>query len=177
MRGTLKLSMVVLATLACGTAEQSVPESTALALAPDTLTFRASENADAVQAVLDRWVAATCLDLRVSDDGAHAVVYTNEGFASGDRWGQVVGAWSRATIRVRSEMMVPTSRGPFNQIQADDQRLVLTHEVGHLLAKSNDHTARGLLSEDWFRASEDAINEEMLDAVCSARRCGCFNPE
>lgn len=174
MRGTLKLSMLVLATLACGTAEQSVPESTALALAPDTLTFRAGEHADAVQAVLDRWSAATCLDLRIADDGAHTVVYTNQGFASGDRWGQVTGSWDRATIRVRTEMMVSTSKGLFNQVQEDDQRAVLTHELGHLLTMNNAHTAHGLMSDT---VGEDVIDSELLESVCALRRCGCFNPE
>lgn len=168
----LLLALVTLVTIACGAPEQTTPA--AEALAPEALTFYAGENADAVQNVLNRWAAATCLDLRVTDDGAHTVVYTNEGFASGDRWGQVTGSWTHATIRVRTEMLVRTSRGMLNQVQEDDQRAVFTHELGHLLTMNNAHTAHGLMSDN---VGEDVIDEELLSTVCAVRNCGCFNPE
>jgi Zn-dependent protease with chaperone function len=167
----LLLALVTLATLACG-AEQVAPTAD---IVPDALTFRApAEHADAVQNVLARWTAATCLDLRVTDDGAHTVTYTNHGFATADRWGQVTGSWTAATIRIRTEMLVRTSRGPVNQVQEDDQRAVLTHELGHLLAMSNAHSAHGLMSDN---VGEDVIDAELLESVCAVRRCGCFNPE
>lgn len=127
----------------------------------------AAEKAHLVQAVLARWSAASCLDLELTTDGPHEVLFTTEGFTAPHRIGQTTGTWEAAIIRVRDE-------GWLNyQIE-----IVLMHELAHLLAITNDHVDNSVLSEtDGFADRNLKISDELLTRVCERRTCGCFNPE
>lgn len=125
------------------------------------------EKTHLVQAVLQRWSAATCLDLAVTADGPHEVLFTTSGFTAAHRIGQTTGTWEAATIRVRDEGWLDY------QIE-----IVLMHELGHLLAITNDHVDNSVLSEtDGFAPRNLVISDELLTRVCERRACGCFNPE
>lgn len=129
--------------------------------------FRATAHPEIVRAALDRWVAASCLDLQITDTGPHQVLFTTEGFTSPTRIGQTTGTWEAAQIRIRDEGWLDY------QIE-----IVLMHELAHLLAITNDHVDNSVLSEsDGFEARNLRISDELLTRVCERRACGCFNPE
>jgi len=122
--------------------------------------------AELAGAVLARWERATCLDLRVTADGPHKVMLTEQGFSARTRAGQTTGTWEAAEIRVRPSL-------------TEWQRsVVLTHELGHLLMLSNDHQPRSVVSEaDGFAPENQSISSTLLARICRVRDCGCFAPE
>jgi hypothetical protein len=142
------------------------------------LSFRADENQGMVEEALERWSRATCIDMFLAPDGQHQVLFTNDGFADAERLGQITGSWEASTIRIKTADMVSTSKGMFNQVQEDDMRRTVAHEIGHLMMKTNAHTRSGITSDDdMWHADGDAINEEALQITCMRRSCGCFQPE
>lgn len=134
----------------------------------ETLGFAAVGEgaAELTAGALARWERATCLDLRVTDDGPHVVTLTEEGFSARTRAGQTTGTWEAAEIRVRPSL-APARRA-----------VVLTHELAHLLALTNDHQPESVMSaDDGFAARNQFISSALLARVCRARDCGCFAPE
>ncbi len=138
-----------------------------LSVTSETLGFAAGEGAAKLTGdVLARWEAATCLDLRVSADGPHAVLLTEEGYSTRTRAGQTSGTWEAATIRVRPSLPAPK------------QAIVLRHEIAHLLALTNEHQRESVMSADeGFAASNQFISSALLARICTVRDCGCFAPE
>lgn len=142
--------------------------SASLSVTGETLGFAAGEGdaAELTAAVLARWQDATCLDLRVTADGPHAVMLTEDGFSARTRAGQTSGRWEAATIRVRPSLPAP------------QRAIVLTHELAHLLALTNDHQRESVMSaDDGFAARNQFISSALLARVCTVRDCGCFAPE
>ena len=140
---------------------------------PTVWAFRVDERTELAQSVIDRWIAATCLDMRITDDGPHQILFTTEGYVA-ERLGQVTGGWTRATIRVRD---VSPGRG-VNWINDRVMTVVLAHELGHVLLRSNGHAeGGGVMGYDTLDPKNDIINVKLLKRVCSKNTCPCFNPE
>lgn len=134
--------------------------------APAPIGFRAVARLDLVGAVLARWERATCLNLPITADGAHEIRFTETGLGRG-RIGQTSGTWENATISVKEK--------GFSNAQIS---IVLTHELAHLLAITNDHQPRSVMSaDDGFEAHNQLITAPLLARVCEKRECGCFAPE
>ena len=139
---------------------------------PPAIGFSVPSRPELVQPLLDRWSAATCLELTLSDNGPHSVLFTTDGFSARNRLGQTTGTWDAATIRIRPVQVEA-------QLPLDTQMsIVLMHELAHLLALTNDHVDNSVMSaDDGFAARNLNISADLLNVVCERRDCGCFQPE
>lgn len=148
------------------------PEPPVVEAAPAVFRFRVSQRTELVQQVLDRWTAATCLKMEIADDGPHSITFGASGISDG-RYGQLTGPWAAARIRVRD-----VSPGSGRDWFTDRVRtVILAHELGHLLARTNGHIGDTVLDDDALNPENDIIPTKLLNRVCSKQACPCFNPE
>lgn len=139
---------------------------------PQPLTFwRYGDNLerhtvqDALDCALERWRQAACLPLDVSYDAVHRVRLA-DAEELGTLAGHTGGTWDAARIRVL--------RG----IPKDDQCEVLTHELSHLLRRSNTHPGLdGTISNVATSFGYRRITAKDIDYVCAKQDCACDNPE
>lgn len=118
-----------------------------------------------LECALERWRQATCLPLDVSFDAHHwARIMKLEGLS-----GQVVGTWDSARIRIDSDLAQPA------------WCQMLTHEIGHVLRRSNGHSAiDGSMSYGITHVFTEPIShivQDDIDRVCAIQDCGCAPPE
>ncbi len=134
------------------------------ALVPgESFGFRVTERKELVQDVLQRWERATCMRLAITDDGPHTIRF-KERVATG---GGIHGTWEAAVIDIQ------TANWRDSQV-----KVVVTHELGHLLARTNEHVDNSVLAGEWqFDRRNRVISSALLARVCSVRDCGCFSPE
>lgn len=114
---------------------------------------------------LDRWSAATCRVLvALPEGGQHTVSWGDSTTIQAGRLGQTAGSWDAARIQAK-------------KITKGATPIILAHELGHLLARSNDHAADGVYSDDPFSEGKDVITAADLTKVCASFDCACFQPE
>lgn len=115
-------------------------------------------------AAIDRWRAATCVDLQISDAPENWVSWGDHSNIVKGRLGQTTsrdGSWKNTQILI--------GRLP----EAADSE-VLAHEIGHVIAQSNAHTAAGLMDAT---LDADVITQDVLDYVCAGTPCPCQHSE
>lgn len=114
---------------------------------------------------ISRWSAATCREMKaLPEGGQHTVTWGDKTTIASGRLGQTTGSWDAALIQSKKITMGATE-------------IILTHELAHLFARSNDHAPDGVYGDDPFRAGGDQITEADLTKVCASLECRCFQPE
>jgi len=111
--------------------------------------------------VLQRWSVATCTNLVVGE-GEHVVQYGDRTNMTGTRLGQTTGTWDNAIIRIKSELIQSTVR------------VVMMHEIGHVLGRTNEHSTDGI---DSYSMSIPKITASSLELACKSWTCKCQHPE
>lgn len=162
---------------ACSAAGQADPvpvfEEPVLTSVPAPVVFDNTVLSEELRPVLevarDRWVAASCLDIRLDGGGALWSISMDE-------------IWTPQGERANGSM--DTSITPaIGLIWVDSPRKerTATHEMGHRLGIEHVD-AKELMSERNLIDSSkglryDHIGEAALNALCSVQDCLCFNPE
>lgn len=121
--------------------------------------------APSLEQAVSRWSRATCREMTVLPEGGqHTVSWGDKTNVVSGRLGQTTGDWDAAIIRAVKVTEPATS-------------VIVAHELGHLLARSNEHAADGVYGSDPFPDQAGAITEASLTKVCAALECLCFQPE
>lgn len=137
------------------------------------LTFWYSSNPEviipALECVVERYRAATCLPLDVSVDAAHWVRLAPAS-AMGGRVGWTTGgSWNQTQVKLL-DTLTPAQLCP-----------LLMHEVSHILRRSNDHPApNGSFSSPAVHVVATPVSHitaEDIALICAVQSCGCSNPE
>ncbi len=123
----------------------------------------------ALECALNRIRTATCLPLDVSLDAQHWIRQKTDA-EMGGRAGWTTGPWANTRIALK------------DSLQDYHWCPILTHEIVHVLRRSNAHPCpgRSMSSPDgvWSREpGASRINACDLEAICAAQDCGCYNPE
>ena len=114
---------------------------------------------------LARWSAATCRELvMVPEGGQHSVSWGDSTTIKPGRLGQTTGTWEHALIQSK-------------KVNEGTTPIILAHELGHLLARSDTHATDGVYSDDPFVAGANVITAADLAKVCASFECACFQPE
>lgn len=128
------------------------------------ISFRVVSEAlrPALETGLARWTHATCLPLKVSEDG-NVTVQPAKREEIGGRRGWTTGKVYAPLMRIADDMATPLTES------------VVAHEIWHVLAQRSDHVGEHLAQD--FIAPGDLIDTPALEAVCAVADCGCFIPE
>jgi hypothetical protein len=120
-----------------------------------------------LECALARVRAATCLPVDVSFDAAHWV-RRRAAADMGGRAGWTTGSWTAADVKI-SDSLAASQRCP-----------VLTHEIVHILRRSNAHPGPdGSMTFPVVHTHVPAsrITAEDIAEICAVQTCGCANPE
>ncbi len=141
---------------------------------PDALTFwwHAGNPAllvPGLECAVRRIREATCLPLDVSLDANHWLRHKTEA-EMGGRAGWTTGPWATASIAVK------------DTLQDYHQCPIITHEIVHVLRRSNGHPCpgRSMSSPDgvWSREPGGSrITACDLEQICAVQNCGCMVSE
>lgn len=129
----------------------------------------------ALERGIERWTAATCLDIRIDDQGVRwslshepMMVETPQGEVAADG------------------LTVPGFEAPEDVFIADyvsDVDFAVAHELGHRLGMNHNETEEPDLMSPRRTVNRalglrwSHIGAASLEAVCSVQECKCFNPE
>ncbi len=123
----------------------------------------------AIECALTRVRSATCLPVDVSLDALH-LVRTKTPEQIGNRAGWTVGPWDMARISLRSDL------------QSYHWCPILTHEIIHVLRRSNAHPCpgRSMSAPDGVWSKEPGGSRIMtcdLEQICAVQGCACMVAE
>jgi hypothetical protein len=123
----------------------------------------------AMEEARDRWIAASCLDIRLEGGGAVWMVSHEDILMPNGK-------------RANGSMDMDEDP-PLGIIwsEAPDQGRVATHEMGHRLGIEHVEGAELMNERNLVNLQEglryDHIGEDALTDLCNREDCGCFNPE
>jgi hypothetical protein len=124
---------------------------------------------DVTVAAVERWRAATGLDLRISDDGIpieaiDRVLTQNADYPEVCGWARL---WEkRIWIAVAPE------------VSCAEPSVVVTHEIGHAIFGDGRHSSGGVMSAGKVDpTTRHLIEETTLELVCSSAPCRIMRPE
>lgn len=126
---------------------------------------------------INRWAAATGLDLSIGEDGIPirfvSDVWEENPDNPGEFWplcGRTLFTWGpngqTQVDAIEIDSSPPDGCIPIEQI--------LLHELGHALAGNTLHTTRGVMK---LTASENGLDDEAISLICNYAPCTKFAPE
>lgn len=173
--------LIALALCSCSAAADPSPD---FVIGPNVTLSPQIRLRGATQVAMDRWIAATCLDIQLGENGTLVQFGSPIGapmFCPVEGYGGIctepsencfgcAGATDRADRFILVSGDVP---------RYEDRIGVLTHEIGHRLG-THSHVEPPVIDEImnlhvWF--STDKIGEKSLNLVCGNNDCSCYNPE
>lgn len=123
----------------------------------------------ALECAVERWRAATCLDVNVDLTGPNFVRWRHAEEMPEGRVAQALSPWSAARIHMSDGKPVEHTCN------------YLVHELGHVLRRSGTHSGEdGSMSYYYTRTTSSPVSKITaldLSAVCAVQPCGCFVQE
>lgn len=162
-----KLSLIVSTFLmACGADRGGAPVES-----PEQLVFSPSETFTlSTMAAAERWTRAAGLDVQVGEGGVSVEAQPRVFQPSS---GEEICAH---TYRHEGRIVIATAPS----VACPSAAFLVTHEMGHILARRNGHADDGVMLDGHLRAPTQAdygITAASLELVCELAHCGSFSPE